>query len=91
MACATERKKFCDKVTNMPVTRTVFLKDMALFPEWQVVQTYTEPAIEFYCERSNLPLDKCENVECSRKLGHRTTSRIGKVDKAIIQKQNGAE
>lgn len=70
--------------------RTIFLRDKEThFPNWEIVQTFTEPAIEFYCDRSKLSLAECEDKECAKQMGHKAKSRVGQVQKAVIRKVNG--
>ena len=66
--------------------RTIFLKDKDNYPDWDVVQEFTEPAIEFYCDRSKQPISKCEDTTCATLLGHVTKTRVGEVKKAVISK-----
>lgn len=66
--------------------KTIFFQDLPKFPDWKLIQTFTESAIEFYCDRSKLPLEDCENIECSKEHGHKTRSRVTEVKKAVIAK-----
>jgi hypothetical protein len=66
--------------------RTIFLRDKEYFPNWEIVHTFIEPSIKFYCGRSNLPLSDCENIECSKQMGHVTKTSVGEVEKAVIRK-----
>lgn len=66
--------------------KTIFLKDIDRYPDWQIRSTFTESARILVCERSHQPIDRCENVECASLRTHITRSRVTQVEKAIIEK-----
>lgn len=66
--------------------RTIPRKDLEKYPDWQVITSSTERSTSFYCDRSKLPLDKCENVECARLKTHRSKTKIEDVELVTICK-----
>lgn len=62
------------------------VKDLDKYPGWEILTTTTERSTKFYCERSQLSLDKCEDVECARLGTHRTKTKVEDVEFATIRK-----
>lgn len=71
--------------------KTIFLKNIDDYPGWKIKETFEESSLEPFCERSGKPIVDCENTECAQLGTHKTRVRVGKVDKAIIYKEDTNE
>ena len=67
---------------------TVDAKDVYLYPDYKVVSKYDKESEILICERSSLPIDKCENVECATLHTHKTRLRKVKTGKAVMQRKS---
>lgn len=68
--------------------KTIYLKDFDNYSsEWNIKTTFEESGYKMYCERSDLPVELCENKECAELKTHKTRPKVSGVEKAIIYKK----
>ena len=67
--------------------RTIHAKNLSDFPDLNIAQTFTESALKLICERTELPIDMCENKQCIEEKSHKTRPLVSSIEELIIYKE----